>query len=73
MKKKILFIINPTSGLKKHKGIEDLIKNSCNFELNDINIRYTEYAGHGLVLGKEAVEADYSLVMVVGGMALLMR
>lgn len=67
MKKKILFIINPTSGLNKHRGIEDLIRNSCNKDVYEINIRYTEYAGHGLVLGKEAVESDYSLVMVVGG------
>jgi diacylglycerol kinase (ATP) len=67
LKKKILFIINPTSGLNKQKGIENLIRKSCNSESCDFDIRYTEYAGHGSILGKQAVETNCSLVMVVGG------
>ena len=67
MKQKILFIINPTSGLNKHKGIESLIRKFVNGDLFDFEIKYTQYAGHAILLGKEAVQQSYDLIMVAGG------
>jgi len=65
-KKKILFIINPNSGIGKYKRVEriaDEIIDKQNFETTFL---YTEYSGHAKILSK--INANYSdIIVAVGG------
>lgn len=67
MRKKVLFIINPISGIQKQKGIEGILQEKCNHETHQFDIRYTEYAGHGKIIARDAVSEGYDIVMAVGG------
>ncbi len=66
MKPKILFIINPTSGVGKQKDIEKFILSYFDKTKWDIDILYTEYAGHGHEISKSAAN-NYQTVVAVGG------
>lgn len=65
-KKKVLFIINPVSGITKHKFWVDLAIKALH-EIYDFQVCHTKYAGHGNVLAKEAVAAGTDIVVAVGG------
>ena len=65
-KKKVLFIINPVSGITKHKFWVDLAIKKLQ-DIYDFQVRHTEYAGHGSVLAKEAVSSGTDIVVAVGG------
>ncbi len=67
--KKILFILNPISGLQRNKkSIEYLIHREFqNHSTLDYEIIYTEYAGHASVLSKEAAKNGAYAVVAVGG------
>lgn len=64
--KKILFIINPIAGVKKKKDIPELIKIHLDQNLFDFQIVFTEYAGHGKILAKDATKT-HNIVVAVGG------
>ncbi|HTO15206.1 MAG TPA: diacylglycerol kinase family protein [Edaphocola sp.] len=64
---KLLFILNPKAGVNRNKTIETAIKEHLDTALYDWNIEYTQYAGHGTLLAKEAVSRGYKTVVVVGG------
>lgn len=64
--KKTLFIINPIAGVKKKKNIPELIKIHLDQHLFDVQIVFTEYAGHGKILAKEATKT-HDIVVAVGG------
>jgi len=66
-KKKILFIINPKSGIGKYKLLASYIENALDKDLFDYDILYTKYAGHGTELAQEAVRKSYDIVVVSGG------
>lgn len=65
--KKIVFIVNPTSGTKSKQHILDLIPTI--FEPNEwsVEVKNTEYAGHAETLSKEAAENGAMAVVAVGG------
>ncbi len=67
--KKILFILNPISGLQRNKkSIEYLIHREFkNHSTIDYQIVYTEYAGHASVLSKDAAKSGAYAVVAVGG------
>lgn len=65
-KKKVLFIINPVSGITKHKFWVDLAIKALH-ETYDFQVCHTKYAGHGNVLAKEAVASGTDIVVAVGG------
>jgi diacylglycerol kinase (ATP) len=67
MKKKIFFIINPRSGVDRVKAITSLIKEGLDNSRFDTSIAYTQYAGHGTELAKEAVANKVDIVAAVGG------
>lgn len=67
MKKKILYLINPISGTQRKQGIEKLALEHTDKNVFDVNIAYTEYAGHATLLAKDAVERGYNVVVAVGG------
>lgn len=66
-KKKILFIINPISGVYGKEGIPEKIKQYIDYIKYDYAIRNTEYAGHATEIAKQAVAEGYKVVVAVGG------
>ncbi len=68
-KKRVLFIINPISGIRKREkqGLPELIVNNINRDIYSFSISYTQYAGHATVLANEAVENGVDVVVSVGG------
>ncbi len=65
-KKKIIFIINPISGIGRQKHIQDMILNHLDHNLFKYSIVYSEYAGHASELSCKAVN-NYDLIVAVGG------
>lgn len=66
-KKKILFIINPKSGVSGKRNIPKLIKSLLNKALYEFEIKETEYVAHATELARGAVAASYDAVVAVGG------
>ncbi len=64
--KKILFIINPISGIGKQKKLEKIINKQLDKNKFYFDIRYTEYAGHAIEITKKAV-GIYDAVIIAGG------
>lgn len=66
-KKKIRFIINPISGVKKKSVVEKLILQELDKSAFEYEICYTKAAGHAIELSAEAAEKDFDFVVAVGG------
>lgn len=67
MKKKILFIINPISGVGRHKTVEKLIDEKLNRTIFDYELSYTKAAKHAIELSARAVRENFDIVTAVGG------
>jgi diacylglycerol kinase (ATP) len=67
MKKKILFIINPISGVGRQQRVEQLLKKHLNTAYFDSEIVYTQAAKHAIELSKQAVKEQFDMVAAVGG------
>ena len=68
MKKRILFIVNPISGVGRQRRIETLIERNLNLDRFDYEVRYTERIHHGTQLAREAVEeGGFDAIVAVGG------
>jgi diacylglycerol kinase family enzyme len=68
MKRNLLFIVNPISGIGKQKKIEELLDKSIDKSLIDYTVRYTERIHHGKDLAREAVdEGCFDAIVAVGG------
>lgn len=65
--KKIIFIINPVSGLGKQKGIEHIINDIAQKHACTVKIEFTKHAGHATTLASEARTENVDIVAVVGG------
>jgi diacylglycerol kinase (ATP) len=66
-RRKVRFIINPISGIGKQKRIRKLIDYNADLAGIDIDIAYTEAAGHATELARAAAQAGYDAVIAVGG------
>lgn len=66
-RQRILFIINPISGVFKKEGIPEKIAKHLDYVKYDFTIRYTQYAGHATEIASDAVAQGYSVVVAVGG------
>ena len=66
-RQRILFIINPISGVFKKEGIPERIAKYLDYVKYDFTINYTQYPGHATEMAHEAVEEGYSVVVAVGG------
>ncbi|MBQ9311522.1 MAG: diacylglycerol kinase family lipid kinase [Bacteroidales bacterium] len=67
MKDKLLFIINPVSGIGKQKTVETALEQYLNKDKFDYDITYTEYAHHATKISQQATEKGYNTVVAVGG------
>ncbi|MBO4231936.1 MAG: YegS/Rv2252/BmrU family lipid kinase [Bacteroidales bacterium] len=65
--KKILFIINPISGKKRKDFLVEKIRQKFDNEAFDVEIAYTEHAGHGAELAAAAVLRGTDVIAAVGG------
>lgn len=68
MKRNLLFIVNPISGIGRQKKIEALLESNIDHSLLDYTVRYTEQIHHGTELAKDAVEQGcFDTIVAVGG------
>jgi diacylglycerol kinase (ATP) len=67
MKKKILFIINPISGVGRHKAVEKLIDQELNRLTYDYELAYTKASKHAIELSKKGAQEGFDIVVAVGG------
>ena len=65
--KKILFIINPISGKKPKKDIEQIIHKTIDYKQFELHISKTEYAGHAYEIANRAVADNFAIIVAVGG------
>ena len=67
VKEKILFIINPKSGVQSKKNIPRMVEKCIDRNRYDLSVEYTAYAGHATEIATSAVEKGYDVVVAVGG------
>lgn len=66
-KEKILFIINPKSGVQSKKGIPLVVEKCIDKNRYDLSVEYTSYAGHASEIAADAVKNGFDIVVAVGG------
>ncbi len=66
-RKRILFIVNPISGIGKQKGIEQLIADRLDKSRFVSSVVYTNSAGHAAVISHDAAKDGVDIVAAVGG------
>ncbi|HWB62365.1 MAG TPA: YegS/Rv2252/BmrU family lipid kinase [Chitinophagales bacterium] len=66
-KKKIMFIINPISGVYKKKNVPEKIARFIDYVQYDYTIRFTQYPGHATLIAQQAVEEGFDVCVAVGG------
>ena len=67
MKKRVVFIMNPISGVASKTGIPMLIDKTLDKDKFDYELHLTEYAGHASVIATEAKDNGVDIVVAVGG------
>lgn len=67
MKKKILFIINPISGVGRQKLVEKLIEQRLNRNIFDYELAYTKAPKNAIELSKQGVLENFEIIAAVGG------
>ncbi len=67
MNEKLIFIINPISGVKSKNTLEANIQQLCEKAQKQFEIQYTAYAGHLLLLVEELVIKGAKKIIVAGG------
>ena len=65
--KRILFIVNPISGIVKQKKVEGLIRDRLDHSVYFPEIVYTERAGHATEISRDAAARGVDVVVAVGG------
>ena len=66
-KKRILFIVNPVSGLGKQKGLEWLLSEGIDKDRFVYQVVYTDCQGHATELSRKAAAEGVEMVVAVGG------
>ncbi|MEK0420970.1 MAG: hypothetical protein RLZZ161_821 [Bacteroidota bacterium] len=66
-KRKIVFILNPASGVSKKSIIEEKIHELIDREKFDYEVTYTDHPNHGTEIARHAVERGCFMVVAVGG------
>ena len=66
-KKRILFIVNPVSGLGKQKGLEGLLSERIDKDRFVYQVVYTDCQGHATELSRKAAAEGVEMVVAVGG------
>ena len=67
MKKKVLFIINPISGVGRHRTVEKLISEELDRNSFDYELAYTKAPKHAIELSQQGVNEHFNIIVAVGG------
>ena len=67
MKKKLLAIVNPISGVGRQKKIEKLLNENLDHDLYDHTVRYTQHIHHGTELARQGALEGFDVIVAVGG------
>lgn len=67
MRKKILFIVNPISGVGRQKVIEKLIDKKLDKTIYDFELAYTKASKHAIELSADGAKRNFDVVVAVGG------
>ncbi len=65
--KKLIFIVNPVSGVGKQKGIEKLIAKHLDASAFEYSVVYTGKQGHASELSRDAANQGFDAVIAIGG------
>ena len=66
-KKRIAFVINPISGTQGKAAVVRQVGELIDKEIFDVEVVYTEYAGHATKIAAERADKGYFAVVAVGG------
>ncbi len=66
-KRRIVFVINPTSGTTNKDVMPQLIDKYIDSDNNDVSTVFTEYAGHASEIASKCVNEGVDVVVAVGG------
>ena len=66
-KRSIVFIINPISGTGSKDVIPSLIERHIDRDIYDVELRFTEYAGHAHEIATKCKDEGKDIVVAVGG------
>ncbi len=66
-RKKTLLVLNPVAGKQKGKKNFDSIHAALKKGIEELDIKISEYPGHLLEIGKEAVAEGYKRIISIGG------
>ena len=67
MKKRLLAIVNPISGVGRQKKIEHLLDEHLDHDIYDHTVRYTEHIHHGTDLARQGADEGFDVIVAVGG------
>lgn len=65
--KRVLFVVNPISGIRKHRNIERLIEEGMDRTRYISTIEYTNAPGHAAEISRKAAADGLEIVVAVGG------
>lgn len=66
-KTRVCFIINPVSGRVRQRRIVEVINSEIDTNKFDVDIKYTESAGHARILTNQAIADKSDIIVAVGG------
>ena len=66
-KERILFIVNPHSGIGNKSRVAGMVERHLDHDRYDAELRYTERIAHGATIAADAVKEGFETVVAVGG------
>ncbi len=66
-KEKILFVINPKSGIQSKRNVSSVVEKYIDHNRYELFFEYTSYAGHATEIATSAVNKGFDVVVAVGG------
>lgn len=66
-KTKIVFLINPFSGVGRKDTLPNLIQNHLDHSKYEAEIIFTKFPGHGKELASKKIQEGYTIIVAVGG------
>lgn len=66
-KKRIIFIVNPISGIHGKENIPRLVSNHLDRQRFDYEVIFTEYAGHAADIARQSASEGVDIAVAVGG------